>query len=405
MPAEWEPHASTWLAWPHYRGDWPGKFEPIPWVYAEIIRHLGRHERIDLIVNSAASEKHARKILSKANALSKNVRFHRWPTNRVWTRDSGCTFVVSEPTPQLSSRAQRAFACERPRSRGPAWFRTSRPSSGASTPGPNTRTISTTKRSAAAWPKLRHAEEIRPMHGKSRIVLEGGSIEVNGRGSLLTTEECLLSKTQQRNPAMSRADYERLFSDYLGIRNVIWLDSGIAGDDTHGHVDDITRFVSPDTVVTAIEGDPDDPNYEPLRENIRRLRAATNEDGKSLAIIELPMPGPVVFEKRRLPASYANFYIANGIVLVPVFNDPNDRVALDILADLFPDREIVGIYSGDLIWGFGAMHCMTQQQPGKLLAVSRVARLVLFNRIGFRKSKVRQVWCERLKPKAIRLKS
>jgi agmatine deiminase len=211
--------------------------------------------------------------------------------------------------------------------------------------------------------KAARAQEIRPLHGKSSVVLEGGSIDVNGRGSLLTTEECLLSKIQQRNPAMSRKDYEKLFSDYLGIRNVIWLDSGITGDDTHGHVDDITRFVSHDTVVTAVESDPSDPNYEPLRENIRRLRAATGQDGKALSIIELPMPAPVVFENRRLPASYANFYIANGIVLVPVFNDPNDRVALDILADLFPEREVVGIYSGDLIWGFGAMHCMTQQQP------------------------------------------
>jgi agmatine deiminase len=211
--------------------------------------------------------------------------------------------------------------------------------------------------------KAAHAREIRPLQGKARVVLEGGSIDVNGRGTLLTTEECLLSKTQQRNPVMSRADYEKLFSDYLGVTNVIWLGSGVAGDDTHGHVDDITRFVSPDTVVTAVESDPDDPNYEPLRENIRRLRSATDQDGKSLGIIELPMPGPVVFEGRRLPASYANFYVANSAVFVPVFNDPNDRFALDILADLFPDREIVGIYSGDLIWGFGAMHCMTQQQP------------------------------------------
>ena len=193
------------------------------------------------------------------------------------------------------------------------------------------------KKSAAAWPKRPTPQKSAPVHGKSRVVLEGGSIDVNGQGTLLTTEECLLSKTQQRNPSMSRKDYEKLFSDYLGIRNVIWLNSGIAGDDTHGHVDDITRFVAPDTVVTAIESDPDDANYEPLRENIRRLRAATDQNGKPLAIVELPMPGPVIFEGRRLPASYANFYIANGIVLVPVFNDPNDRVALDILADLFPD--------------------------------------------------------------------
>ncbi len=365
MPAEWEPHASTWLAWPHYRGDWPGKFEPIAWVYAEIVRHLGRRERIDLIVNSATSEKHAHKVLSKANALSKNVRFRRWPTNRVWTRDSGCTFVVGAAAPQLSSRAKQGRSL-------------------ANDPSPSRDLLFDPKFAALTWrfnawakyPNYQHdekigsrmaraaqAREIRPFQGKSRVVLEGGSIEVNGCGTLLTTEECLLSKTQQRNPGLSRNDYENLFSDYLGVKNVIWLGSGIAGDDTHGHVDDITRFVSPDTVVTAVESDPNDPNYEPLRENIRRLRAATDQDSKPLSIIELPMPGPVVFEGRRLPASYANFYIANGIVLVPVFNDANDRFALDILADLFPDREVVGIYSGDLIWGFGAMHCMTQQQP------------------------------------------
>jgi agmatine deiminase len=365
MPAEWEPHASTWLAWPHYRGDWPGKFEPIAWVYAEIVRHLGRRERIDLIVNSATSEKHAHKVLSKANALSKNVRFRRWPTNRVWTRDSGCTFVVGAAAPQLSSRAKQGRSL-------------------ANDPSPSRELLFDPKLAALTWrfnawakyPNYQHdekigsrmaraaqAREIRPFQGKSRVVLEGGSIEVNGCGTLLTTEECLLSKTQQRNPGLSRNDYENLFSDYLGVKNVIWLGSGIAGDDTHGHVDDITRFVSPDTVVTAVESDPNDPNYEPLRENIRRLRAATDQDSKPLSIIELPMPGPVVFEGRRLPASYANFYIANGIVLVPVFNDANDRFALDILADLFPDREVVGIYSGDLIWGFGATHCMTQQQP------------------------------------------
>jgi len=382
MPAEWEPHASTWLAWPHYRGDWPGKFEPIPWVYAEIIRHLGRHERIDLIVNNKSSESHARKVLTKANALSENVAFHRWPTNRVWTRDSGCIFVVPTSIPDLSSRAKKEGSLANPPSKSRACpERTSSASERESNRdlmlSPSLTAI---KWRFNAWAKYSnyghdekigslmaeaaHAEEVRPLQGKSRVVLEGGSIDVNGRGTLLTTEECLLSKTQQRNPGMSRADYEKLFSVYLGIRKVIWLGSGIAGDDTHGHVDDITRFVSPDTVVTAVEADPGDPNYEPLRENIRRLRAATDQDGKPLAIIELPMPGSVVFENRRLPASYANFYIANGIVLVPVFNDPNDRVALDILADLFPDREILGIYSGDLIWGFGAMHCMTQQQPG-----------------------------------------
>ena len=201
------------------------------------------------------------------------------------------------------------------------------------------------------------------MFGKQRVVLEGGSIDANGRGTLLTTEECLLSMVQQRNAGMKREDYEEVFTQYLGIKNVIWLGSGLAGDDTHGHVDDITRFVSLDTVVTAVESNPADPNYQPLRENIRRLRAASSEDGKTLSIVELPLPAPVIFSGQRLPASYANFYIANGIVLAPVFNDPNDRFALDILADLFPDREVVGIYCGDLVWGFGAIHCMTQQQP------------------------------------------
>jgi agmatine deiminase len=360
MPAEWEPHEATWLAWPHYRDDWPGKFEPIPWVYAEIIRHLARHERVDLIVNDALSEKRAHKVLDRANALSDNVHFHRWPTNRVWTRDSGCTFVS---TPSFA----------RPDSRGRLSARVSgRDTSGASE-------LAAVKWRFNAWAKYsnyQHDEkigsliaktanvrELRPAFGKRRVVLEGGSIDVNGQGTLLTTEECLLSKVQQRNPTMKRADYEKVFAEYLGIRNVIWLGSGIAGDDTHGHVDDVTRFVAPDTVVTAIESNPDDPNYEPLRENIRRLRAATDQDGKPLAIIELPMPAPVIFEGRRLPASYANFYLANGVVLAPVFNDPNDRIALDILADVFPDRDVIGIYSGDLIWGFGAMHCMTQQQP------------------------------------------
>src|SRR6202158_1717084 len=352
MPAEWEPHASTWLAWPHYRGDWPGKFEPIPWVYAEIIRHLSQHEPIDLIVNTAASEKQARKVLAKANALSENIAFHRWPTDRVWTRDSGCTFVAASPA--LSSQAKSRDLVLSPnlaaiKWRFNAWAKYSN--------------YRHDEKIGSHIAKSARTQEIRPMHGKSRVVLEGGSIDVNGQGTLLTTEECLLSKTQQRNPSMSRKDYEKLFSDYLGIKNVIWLNSGIVGDDTHGHVDDITRFVAPDTVVTAIESDPNDPNYEPLRENIRRTRAATDQYGKPLSIVELPMPGPVVFEKRRLPASYANFYIANGVVLVPVFNDPNDRIALNTLAELFPAREIVPIYSSDLVWGLGTMHCMTQQQP------------------------------------------
>lgn len=346
MPAEWEPHEATWLAWPHHHADWPGKFEAIPWVYAEIIRNLARHERVELIVNNAAAEKESRKVLQRANALNENVRFHRWPTNRVWTRDSGCTFVVRDAKSNTTSEAKNLAAVQW---RFNAWAKYSNWQRDVKISGLMAETSG--------------AEELRPLFRGKPMVLEGGSIEVNGAGTLLTTEECLLSTIQQRNPGMKREDYEKIFAEYLGISHVIWLNTGITGDDTHGHIDDLTRFVAPDTVLTAVESNPQDANYEPLRENIRRLRSATDQDGKPLAIVDLPMPAPVIFAGQRLPASYANFYLANELVLVPVFNDPNDRVALDILADLFPDREVVGIYCGDFIWGFGAIHCMTQQQP------------------------------------------
>ena len=362
MPAEWEPHAATWLAWPHYKLDWPGKFEPIPWVFAEIIRYLSRHERVELIVKDAAAEQSARKTLRLAHALNENVRFHRWPTDRIWTRDSGCTFV-------FEGEAAGAATPVPPRRVGGR----------ATDVSAHAAQLAAVKWSFNAWAKYPNwkrdekigslmaeaagADEIQAVFVKKRVVLEGGSIDVTGLGTLITTEECLLSRVQQRNPGMKKRDYEKIFAEYLGATNVIWLGSGIVGDDTHGHVDDITRFVLPDTVVTCVDSDPASENYEALRDNVRRLRDATVEDGKPLATIDLPMPAPVYFEGRRLPASYANFYIANRTVLVPVFNDPNDRVALDILADIFPDREVVGIYCGDLIWGFGAIHCMTQQQP------------------------------------------
>ena len=364
MPAEWEPHEATWLAWPHYHDDWPGKFEPIPWVYTEIIRNLARHERVELIVNNAAAQRQARKLLDRANALSANVRFRRQPTNRSWLRDSGSIFVTQCLEQKAReghdfSRADkdrkktRALAPEgQPLAlhfRFNAWAKYSNYRLDARIP----RLMS---RSA-------HAPEIFPTHHNIRVVLEGGSIDVNGRGTILTTEECLLSKIQERNPHMSRVHYEKLFADYLGAPNVIWLARGIAGDDTHGHVDDLTRFVSPDTVITMVENNSRDINHQPLRANLRRLQSARDQSGRPLTIIEIPMPAPIIFEQRRLPASYANFYIANGAVLVPVFNDPNDRIALNTLAQLFPKREIVPIYSGDLVWGLGTLHCMTQQQP------------------------------------------
>jgi agmatine deiminase len=345
MPSEWEPHEATWIAWPHNRDDWPGRFEPIAWVYAEIVRNLARHERVEIIVNDAAGEKRARKVLERANAISERIRFHRWPTDRVWTRDSGCTFVKIQRWDSMSLRGSLAAI----NWRFNAWAKYS-----------NWRKDD---KIGSLMAKATGSREVQPVFRNKQVVLEGGSIDVNGRGTLLTTEECLLGRIQQRNPGMKRSDYEKIFAKYLGVSNVIWLKSGISGDDTHGHVDDITRFVTPDTVVSVIESDPNDANYEPLRENIRRLRAAGDQDGNPLAIIELPMPRPIMFDNQRLPASYANFYVANEIVLAPVFNDPNDRIALDVLADVFPDREVVGIYCGDLIWGFGAIHCMTQQQP------------------------------------------
>jgi agmatine deiminase len=368
MPAEWEPHAATWLAWPHNHDDWPGKFEPIPWVYAEIIRNLARHERVDLIVNNARAQTQARKVLKLANALTPNVHFHRWPTNRVWLRDSGCIFlkkagvgVARVGTGASPVRAERSEAAGH-RALGPqalkfrfnAWAKY-----------PNWRHDD---QNGTLMAKSAHAHEIRPITNphlptQARIVLEGGSIDVNGRGTLLTTEECLLSPVQERNPGMTRVHYEKAFADYLGAPNVIWLGRGIVGDDTHGHVDDLTRFVSPDTVVTMVESNSRDANHAPLLANLRRLQTARDQHGKPLSIVELPMPGPIVFEGRRLPASYANFYIANKVVLAPVFNDPNDRIALNTLTRLFPTRQVVPIYAGDLVWGLGTLHCMTQQQP------------------------------------------
>jgi agmatine deiminase len=337
MPAEWEPHAATWLAWPHFRNDWPGKFEPIPWVYAEVVRNLAPHERVELVVQDAATESKARKVLDKAGAFSTNVRFHRWKTDRIWTRDSGCIYV--EEAGKLCALHLRFNA----------WAKY-----------PN---YAHDAKLGALMARASKAQVVKPSKDKYKVILEGGSIDVNGLGTLLTTEECLLGRVQERNPGFTRSDYERMFADYFGIRKVIWLGRGICGDDTHGHVDDLSRFVAPDTVLTMVERKKSDPNHEILADNLSQLRAAIDQDGKKLQVVELPMPRTVTFEGRRLPASYGNFYIANGLVLAPVFNDPNDRIALNTLAELFPDRETVPIYSGDFVWGFGAMHCMTQQQP------------------------------------------
>ena len=347
MPAEWEPHAATWLAWPHNAEDWPGKFQPIPWVYAEIVRHLARVEDVHILANDAAAEKRARGVLQRNGVPMGRVHFHHWPTDRVWTRDSGPIFVrrksssSGEPEVAITNWKFNAWA------KYPNWHHDDE------IPG----------RVADLLGLPQWTPTVETPNGAHRVVLEGGSIDVDGQGTLITTEECLLSEVQQRNPGVSREQLEQIFHDYLGIDQVLWMNRGIAGDDTHGHVDDITRFVGPNTILTVVEPNRDDENYLPLQENLDRLRSARDPEGKPFEIIELPMCSPVVFEGQRLPASYANFYIANDLVLVPTLNDSADRKALNILAEAFPTREVVGIYCGDLIWGLGALHCMTQQQP------------------------------------------
>jgi agmatine deiminase len=346
MPAEWEPHAATWLAWPHNPEDWPGKFQAIPWVYAEIVRLLSARERVHILVNDQKSEQRALGILERAGAALDRISIHRWPTNRVWTRDSGPIFVRSA----AGKTALTNWKFN-------AWAKYSDWQLDDQVPMHVEKLLG-----LPAWqPQIKLDKGV-----EHRIVLEGGSIDTNGGGILLTTEECLLSEVQQRNPGVSRERLEQAFHDYLGIDQVLWLGRGIAGDDTHGHVDDISRFVAPATIVTAVEPNIEDPNHEPLAENLQRLRVARTPAGKQFTIVELPLPRPVVFRGQRLPASYANFYIANDLVLVPTFNDPNDRVALNILAQVFPDREVIGIHSVDLVWGLGTLHCMTQQQPAAL---------------------------------------
>ena len=358
MPAEWEPHEATWIAWPHNRSDWPGKFAPIPWTYAEIVRNLARVERVNILVDDEGAEAKARDLLVSAEVLpnravtpgsrSGNVKFWHIPTNRVWTRDSGPIFVRRD-----SRRASEFPPLAATAWRFNAWARYSDWKLDA----PISAELGRRLRIPTWQPEIELDGERR------RVVLEGGSIDVNGRGTLLTTEECLLSEVQQRNPGVNREQLESIFADYLGIKKTIWLGRGITGDDTHGHVDDISRFVGPNVVITAYEPDTSDPNHEPLRENFLHLRKSPGQSGGPLRVAKLPMPSPIYFRGQRLPASYANFYIANRLVLVPVFNEANDRVALNTLADLFPDRTVVGIYCRDLILGLGALHCMTQQQP------------------------------------------
>ena len=345
MPAEWEPHHATWIAWPHNRDDWPGKFAPIAWVYAEIVRHLHHGERVCILVQDDRLRIRAQNLLKRVGVDLDQIDFFPFPTDRVWSRDFGPIFIRRE----MEGRASLAIT----NWKFNGWAKYS-----------NWKRDNAIPARIALALKLKqwepHCQVGKTLH---RVVLEGGSIDVNGQGTLITTEQCLLSHVQARNPKLSREDMQGVFADYLGIRKVLWLQNGIAGDDTHGHVDDLARFVNPTTVVVAQEKDPDDANYHPLRQNLELLKSMSDQDGKPLEIVPLPMPRRLCFRGHRLPASYANFYIGNSAVLVPTFNDPHDREALSILAGLFPNREVIGIHSVDLVWGLGTLHCLSQQQP------------------------------------------
>jgi agmatine deiminase len=332
MPAEWEKHEATWLAWPHETTDWPGKFGPIPWVYGEIVRHLSQVEKVKILIADKDTEQKVRKVLEKSGAQMAAVVFFHIATDRSWTRDYCPIFV----------RGGRERVLLNWRFNGWAKYANS------------LRDDAVTEKLA---PKLK-LPLVTPEWRNDRIVLEGGSIDVNGKGALLTTEECLLSEVQARNPSLSREDMEGVFRRYLGAGQTIWLKNGIAGDDTHGHVDDLARFTDAQTIVIASEDNKDDANYEPLKENLAVLRKR-----RDYRVEKLPMPDAVYFGGQRLPASYANFYLANGLVLMPTFNDAKDRVALNKLAQLFPDRKVVGIAATDLVLGLGTLHCMTQQEP------------------------------------------
>ncbi len=341
MPAEWERHRATWLAWPHHEPDWPGKMGPIPWVYAEIARVLHRHEQVEILCHDDAVRADAEMALRAHGVDPAGYRLHIVPNDRVWLRDSAPTGVVDEQgSVHMVNWRFNAWA------KYPDHL--------------NDQRVGEAIAKIAGLPRL---VPTRPDNGEP-VVLEGGAIETNGSGLFLVTEECLLSHVQERNPGLTREGYEQVFRDWLGVRETIWLGEGCIGDDTHGHVDDIARFVSADTIVLAHEEDPADENHARSLDNLKRLEAISGSPSVGpLRIVTLPFPRPVFMNGERLPASYANFYIANGVVAVPTFNDPNDRVALNTLAELMPDRTVVGIHAVDLVWGLGTLHCLSQQEP------------------------------------------
>jgi len=331
MPAEWEKQSRVWFSWPHQRADWPGKFAPIPWVFCEMLRLITPHQRVGLMVRDAKTRAEAAAMLDRAGVTLAQVDMVEAKSNRGWMRDCGAIFVRDAKGKKTA--LQFGFN---------GWAKYGNHKLDAKLP--------------EAMAKFCKTPRVVVQHKGAPVVLEGGGIEVNGKGRIIVTEEWLLSGTQIRNKGFTRADYEEIFATYLGAPRTIWLGAGIVGDDTHGHVDDITRFVAENTVVTVVENNKRDANYALLQENLKRLKR------EKLEVIELPMPSPVLFEGERLPASYANFLITNNVVLVPIFNDVHDRVALNMLQQCFPNREVVGVFARDLVWGLGTIHCLSQQE-------------------------------------------
>ena len=338
MPAEWAPHEATWLVWPHNASDWPDKLDTIRWVYGEIVRKITPGEIVRLLARNKTEEQIAARSLTRSGADIGRVEFIHYPTNRGWMRDSGPIFLKRDAETAIVHFHFNAWA------KYNDWHRDRKVPELAS--------------------KLLGKWIFDAQVAGHDFILEGGGIDVNGNGTVLTTEECYLHPSiQVRNPGLDKAGFEDGLKQWLGVRNVLWLAAGPVGDDTHGHIDDICRFVNPNTMVLVKEANPGDVNYRPLAENWERIRDFRLEDGSKPEVVALPMPAPVVFDGMRLPASYANFYIANAGVIVPTFNDPNDRIALGILSELIPDRPIIGIHAVDLVLGFGTLHCLSQQQP------------------------------------------
>jgi len=338
FPAEWESHEATWLGWPHNKSDWPGKFAPIPWVYAEIVKRISKGEKARIIVESKEHEKQALAVLKSADVDFTNIEFLISRMDRGWTRDSGPIFVKNQ-----EGIAQVNFKFN-------GWAKYPDYKKDRKLP-------------EFVSKKLSLATFIAE-HNGTTVVLEGGAIDTNGNGTLIATEECLLDdKVQTRNAGFAKKDYEEVFKDYLGIKNVLWLGRGIAGDDTHGHVDDLCRFVNSKTLLLVQERNHRDENYRALQENRERSEGFKLEDGTRPEVCHLPMPEPVIFKGQRLPASYVNFYISNAAVLVPTFDDPADAAALGIMSELINDRPVIGIHARDLVWGLGTLHCLTHEEP------------------------------------------